>query len=90
MNRKTFCSKNNYRNRPDIVDKEAQILACPVSVVEFENIPKTEGKKYVDYKNKSFNEKLNQSFKEYIRNRFGFFAFILQILYDIFLHRQYP
>lgn len=45
MNRKTFCSKNNYRNRPDIVDKEAQILACPVSVVEFENIPKKDTQK---------------------------------------------
>lgn len=86
---KLFQDSTNYLKRVDIRVRKDQILNRPASIPKFANIPKMEGGKYVDYKNKSFTEKLKQSFKDYIRNRFGFFAFILQILYDICLHLQF-
>ena len=84
-----FRDSTNYFKRVDIIARKDQILNRPVSVPKFATIPKTRGGKYVDYPNKSFNKKLKHSFKKYIKNRFGFFAFVLQILYDICLHLQF-
>ncbi len=41
-------------------------------------------------KTKASAKKKKERFKQYIRVKYGFFAFIIQILYDIELHRQYP